>query len=164
MIKFIKGEIIEIEKDHIIIATTNLGFKVYISSEKKWQLNKNTLVYTEWVFKDGYIIYGFLTNTEKELFKNLLKISGIGPKTALKVVANGEDLSLEKITSISGIGPKTADTIVTKFAKKDCGKQKEIVKLLVNLGYERNKIIDIYSKIDTTREIDKIVQEILKYA
>ena len=80
------------------------------------------------VREDAHVLYGFMTNSERELFRLLINsVSGIGPKTALNIlsgvsgtafrgaVANGD---VKSLSQISGVGKKTAERIVVELRDK----------------------------------------------
>ena len=158
MINYLEGEIIERDESDCLIINNGIGYKIncYI---KECEFVKLFIVS---IFNEGYTFYGFEKIEEKELFEKLIKIKGIGPKIAFKVVSNskGEELRFEKIITIKGISSKKAEEIVGAInGKKNSLK---IFKELKELGFDEAYISEKLSKIDLSKKDDEIVKEFLK--
>ena len=103
------------------------------------------------VREDAQLLYGFLTAQEKELFKLLMKVSGIGPRISLAVLSSmsAEDIAIANgevglLTKIPGIGKKTAErmvlelkdkVLVTAVSSPVSNVQSEIIQALTALGF-----------------------------
>jgi len=121
---------------------------------------------------DSDEIYGFLDEIEKELFKKLIKISGVGPKIALailstftisefeSIVAN-EDIALLK--RVPGIGQKMAKRILVEFSSFSfkASKQNEVIIALEGLGFKRENILKVIDKLKA-KTIEEKIKEALK--
>ena len=131
MIASVRGEIILIEEDSLVVEVNHLGYQVYAPLQRmvgQYQLNDEIFLYTHLIVReDQWTLFGFLTSDELTLFRLLLTVSGIGGKGALGVLnqmspqqivgAMATDYSrpFEKLT---GIGKKTAQRIVLELKDK----------------------------------------------
>ncbi len=131
MIASVRGEIILIEEDSLVVEVNHLGYQVYAPLQRmvgQYQLNDEIFLYTHLIVReDQWTLFGFLTSDELTLFRLLLTVSGIGGKGALGVLnqmspqqivgamATGDSRPFEKVT---GIGKKTAQRIVLELKDK----------------------------------------------
>ncbi len=131
MIGSLTGIIKESSFTEILIDVNGVGYLVFIPLSTFDKLPKpgnqaNVLVYTH-VKEDDIQLYGFATVQEKQLFKLLMTVSGIGPKIALNVLSSMSvsgfctavaNADLKAINQISGIGKKTAELLVLELKNK----------------------------------------------
>lgn len=128
MIGYLKGEIIIIEKDHLILNVNDVGYRIMSSRTYDYQLKQKAefYIYTH-VKEDQFNLFGFKDLNEKKLFLQLLSVKGVGPKTALNILGSidyhmlidaisNEDLNL--IKKLPGIGLKTASQIILDLQGK----------------------------------------------
>ena len=91
MYSYIRGPLAEVELDHIVIDVNGIGYNLYIPTncfEYLPGLGEECKIYTYlYVREDAMILYGFLTKDDLELFKQLISVSGIGPKGALGILS-----------------------------------------------------------------------------
>jgi Holliday junction DNA helicase RuvA len=131
MISLIEGKIISITNGEVIIMTRGgVGYKLSVSPKtlERCQIENEILVDTHLVVReDAHELYGFVDSSEKELFKHFLSVSGVGPKTALHLLALGSVKEISSaigrgdtdyLTKVSGIGKKTAERIVLELRSK----------------------------------------------
>lgn len=130
MINRVIGEIVELNKDSLVLLNANIGLKIYTNNEvlSKAKLKEKIELYTFLSVKENALdLYGFLKKDEQSFFELLISISGIGPKGALGILnqANPQELkeSIQSsdysiLTSVSGIGKKTAERIVLELKNK----------------------------------------------
>ncbi|MEF9958563.1 MAG: Holliday junction branch migration protein RuvA [Niameybacter sp.] len=128
MIAYLKGEITEIHENDIWIEVGQIGYEVFVPYEQNrnvLQRGKQVKLYIfENIKEDAHDLYGFVTVQQKELFKKLVGVNGIGPKTALQMMNLYDvDHLIEIIMmqdhkalgKVSGIGPKTAQRIILEL-------------------------------------------------
>ena len=130
MITFVKGKVFELTPTYVVIDNHNIGYHIAISlnTYAKIQPDKELLVYTVQIIRDDtHLLYGFYEPLEREIFKLLISVSGIGANTAMlilsamtskevqQVIAN-EDVAALK--SIKGIGAKTAQRAIIELKDK----------------------------------------------
>lgn len=130
MIDCLTGKIIHIEDETVTIDVRDVGFLVYCANPHQFQklLNEKVTIYTyQHVREDAIRLYGFLKREEKRLFEKLLQVSGIGPKSALGILAFGEPknvaLAIENedekfLMKFPGVGKKTARQIILDLKGK----------------------------------------------
>ncbi|GAB2478742.1 Holliday junction branch migration protein RuvA [Alkalibacterium psychrotolerans] len=130
MYEYIKGIISHIYPSYIVIEVQGIGYKVYMANPFRLtdELKKETLVYVyQDVKQDSMQLFGFKSLQEKNLFLKLINVSGIGPKSALAILANDnhhgfvqaiEDSNFTFLTKFPGVGKKTAQQIVLDLKGK----------------------------------------------
>ena len=131
MYSYIKGELAEINTDHIVIDVNGIGYMIYISSQALDYLpaiGETIKVHTYlYMREDAMILYGFLTKDELEIFKVLIAVSGICPKGGLAILAtlSADDLRVavlsgdsKAIAKAPGVGSKTAQRVIIDLKDK----------------------------------------------
>jgi Holliday junction DNA helicase RuvA len=160
MIGFLTGKLISSKPTQIIIDVNGVGYLVNISIstfEKISEKETVSLFIHTSVKEDSITLFGFFTQSEKEMFELLISISGIGPKVSLGIlsgisvddlkdaIANG---NVSRLIAIPGIGRKTAERVVLELRNKvDAIKadgsikitsaKDEAISALATLGYQR---------------------------
>ena len=131
MIQFVHGTLSDMTEDSIVVEAGGIGYGIFVPSTCLQQLpaiGEEVQIYTYFsVREDGQSLYGFLHKEDRDMFKQLLSVSGIGPKGALGIlsVLRPDDLRLAVVTgdakSISrapGIGAKTAQRVILDLKDK----------------------------------------------
>ena len=197
MIEYIQGKLISKKPTSIIIEANGIAYNVNITIpayENLPQLNSITKIITHLHIKENpfsFMLYGFSDENEREMFRYIISISGIGPKTAISIlsalsykeltglITSGNYLPL---TSISGVGRKTAERLVLELKDKiakgevdfipaqmskdkfgELSKISNIISALVNLGYNRIEADKLVKKISASKNIlDMQVEDVIK--
>jgi Holliday junction DNA helicase RuvA len=130
MIAYLKGNFIHKSPATVLVEVNGIGYEVQISLHtysKIQGLDKGTLHTCLLIREDAHILYGFFELTEKEIFQQLISVSGIGASTArvmlssmipdeiIRGIVQGDVKTLE---SIKGIGKKTAERVVLELRDK----------------------------------------------
>ena len=131
MYSYIRGELAEINPDHIVIDVGGFGYMVYISGhtfEYLPSIGQQIKVHTYLhIREDAMILYGFLTKDDLDMFIKLIGVSGIGPKGGLAVlsVLSADDLRFailagdaKAIAKAPGVGAKTAQRVILELKDK----------------------------------------------
>ena len=131
MISFVHGILCDLEEGSIVVEARGVGYGIYVPATVLQQLpsiGEEVKIYTYFsVREDGQSLYGFLNKEDREMFRQLLSVNGIGPKGALGIlsVLRPDDLRMAIITgdakSISrapGIGAKTAQRVILDLKDK----------------------------------------------
>lgn len=157
MIASLRGKILEKDAGYVIIECSGVGYEVNIplsTYNRMGEVGEEAFLHTCFIVReDAQVLYGFVSKTDKTVFNQLLKVSGIGPRTALSIlssmsagdignaIANHETTLL---TKIPGIGKKTAERLILELKDKVAvsatsvplvGKQGEILQALLALGF-----------------------------
>lgn len=192
MIAFLKGNIEKKDVDKVAVDVNGVGYEVFMPSGdiERLIVGQNTKINIFTDIKEGYIgLFGFLDEEALSVFEKLKKVSGIGSKTALGVLAHmspsevcvsiaNEDATL--LSKIPGIGPKTAARIIlelkdkilkddgikiTKIASKkettNVAKNEAILALKV-LGYTTAQINEVIDELDVDGlKVEEIIKKVL---
>ena len=131
MYSYIKGELAEVGTESITVEASGIGYCIYISNMAFSYLpsiGEDVKIYTYlYVREDAMIIYGFLDKDDLNVFKQLITVSGIGPKGALGIlsVLSADDLRFailsgdaKTISKAPGIGAKTAQRVILDLKDK----------------------------------------------
>ena len=131
MYAYIKGTLEEKSTDSIVVETTGIGYKIYVSEHtmaKLGEIGEKVKIYTHYhVREDNISLYGFMSNEELKMFELLLQVSGIGAKTAIAMLSNITPSKfalaiisndLKTLTKIPGIGNKSAQRMVLELKDK----------------------------------------------
>lgn len=185
MIAIIKGKLIIIKKNSIIVECNGIGFEIFIPlsdiAKLTEKINQEILLFTHMFHKeDNMTLYGFLDEKTKETFLNLLKVSGIGPKVALKVVSSIdvkalyeiiEKQDIKALTRIPGIGDKTAKQIILDMKgilaenkeELTLSYENELIEAMINLGYKQNEVLEKLNSIKPlSNDFEKDFKTLLK--
>lgn len=128
MIVSLRGRVSATGADFVVIDVNGVGYQVYTPEPQRQALNGELFVHTVMVVRDDvFALYGFPDVAWCELFRNLMKISGIGPRLALSILStmNPEDLRQavlgerpELIRRVPGVGRKSAEKIIVELRDK----------------------------------------------
>ena len=131
MYSYIKGELVEIAEDLIVVEANNIGYNIHVPGQVLSYLperGSEVKIYTYlYIREDAMMLYGFLTRDDLNVFKLLLGVSGIGPKGALAIlsVMTTDDLRFavlgddeKAIAKAPGIGAKTAKRLILELKDK----------------------------------------------
>ncbi len=173
MISFLRGKIINKGDGYMILEVGSVGYQVFITPIMfaEIDIGQEIEIYThQYVREDALDLYGFSSMAELELFKLLISISGIGPRSAVGVlsIAKTDDIKqsiasgdASLLTKVSGIGRKTAERVVLELREKigamnlSSGKKEygmtansDEIDALVALGYSIGQARQALSEID----------------
>jgi Holliday junction DNA helicase RuvA len=185
MIAYIKGRVIKRSGNSVVVETGGLGYKVFVGEGAAAELAIGAAVEL-WthhhVREDASELYGFPSADKLEMFDLLLNVNGIGPKSAMGVMAaiGVEDLKtaiatsdLAMLTKVSGIGKKTAERMILDLKDKigflspvlgeSSAVRGEEVEALVALGYSLQEAREALSKVGKDiKESGARIKEALK--
>lgn len=125
MFSYIKGPLVEVFEDTIVVEAGSIGWNIHVPLSVLDVLprtGEEVRIYTSFqVREDAMTLYGFLTRQDLQMFKQLLGVNGIGPKAALGILSTmrPDDLRMaiisedaKAIAKAPGIGPKTAKRVI----------------------------------------------------
>jgi len=191
MIEYIKGTITSITPAFLIIETGAIGYFVNISLTTYSILQGKTdhiILIHEIIREDSRQLFGFADREEREIFRLLISVSGVGASTARMMLSSltppeieraiiGSDVNILK--SVKGIGLKTAQRIIVDLKDKlgkqagtseiftfaDNTKREEALSALVMLGFAKGavaKVLDKISTEDKTLSVEDLIKRALK--
>jgi holliday junction DNA helicase RuvA len=128
MIERLRGEVFLVDNDYIGIDVHGVGYQVYVANPYQFQDESEVTIYTHHVVReDAALLYGFAMQEERNLFRSLLAVSGVGPKAALGILSAGspsqivnaiQSENITFLTKMPGIGKKTAARLVLDLKDK----------------------------------------------
>jgi Holliday junction DNA helicase RuvA len=131
MIALLRGEVAVRRSDHVVIVCGGVGHRVAVSSETLHHVpsvGQQTTLHTHLIVRDDALsLYGFHSETERELFLMLLSVQSVGPKVALAVLSGGPPRELlgaiaagdaARFQAVPGIGKRTAERIIVELREK----------------------------------------------
>ena len=178
MIYFLKGKVALTDGDNIIIDVNNVGYQVLVSHVDDYVIGDEVLVYTYNVVReDEQYLVGFSSLDEKSVFLSLIKVKGLGPRTAIgalssttpqQVIQAIASTNVAYLKKLPGIGAKAAAQIIldlkgqlTGGSKGDPGVYEEVYEALKGLGFKGAAIDRVLASIN---EPDATSEEVLRLA
>jgi Holliday junction DNA helicase RuvA len=191
MYDFISGKIVESSPAHVVLENNGLGFFVNISLTTFSAIKEKTevsLFIHENIREDAFTFYGFFERYERDLFRHLISVSGIGTNTARMMLSSSHPDevrtailigNVDHLKAIKGIGLKTAQRIIVDLKDK-LGKEPSDQKLftftnntvrdealsaLVMLGFPRaaaQKVVEKISEGQPDCKVENLVKQALK--
>lgn len=161
MIAFIRGSVHSYNHDSLILENHGIGYRIYLSNPQLIDKNVEVILFTyQHVREDAITLFGFPTLEEHDLFLQLISVKGVGPKTALgmlaacpckDMIAAIENNDIKVLKGLPGIGAKTASQIVldlkgkliqeiTDEEMKENQQLLDAVEALKSLGYKLSEI------------------------
>lgn len=193
MYEYLNGELAHILPTAIVVDVHGVGYQVVFANPYRLQdsLKKQIKVLVQQVVReDSITLYGFISSEERELFQRLISVSGIGPKSAMSILANDdtegfvnavESGNVTYLTKFPGVGKKTAQQIILDLKGKFEALPEETTKAVVStnqatleeakeaflgLGYSAKEITKIWKSLEaaapsTTQEALKVAFKLL---
>jgi holliday junction DNA helicase RuvA len=130
MISSIRGEVLDVALDHVVIEACGVGYRVNATPSTLATLHRGAearLVTAMIVREDSMTLYGFSDNDSRDLFQTLLSVSGVGPRLAMATLAvhDAQDLrraladgDITALTRVPGIGKRSAERMVLELRDK----------------------------------------------
>lgn len=130
MYAYIKGTLAVLNPTHVVVEVSGVGYEIQTPNSYRFQkfMDQEVVIHTSLIVReDAQLLYGFINQEEKDMFLSLIKVTGIGPKSALAILAssspNEVKIAIENendayLTKFPGIGKKTARQIVLDLKGK----------------------------------------------
>ena len=174
MIAHIKGRLVEKTPTYVVIDCNGVGYKLNISLQTYTSIeDENCKLLTHLSVKeDSHTLYGFFTADERELFRQLISVSGVGPNTARMILSTYSALEIisyiisadvPAIQNVKGIGAKTAQRIIIDLKDK-VGKGLETSDLLFTKdNTARDEALSALLALGFTKKVaEKKLEQVLK--
>ena len=173
MIASVRGEVLVRRPDHVVIESAGVGYRLTVSAETLKAVpgsGKEALLHAHLAVRDDSMqLFGFASEEERDLFRYLISISGVGPKVGIAILSAGTPRELlraiaagdaKRFQAVPGVGKRTAERVIVELREKVAGELEEGVPSiaadesdphvlaregLVNLGYtvpEAEKLLD----------------------
>ena len=195
MIGYIKGRVLSFADGTVLLENNGIGYEIVCSASVYGGLIKDMggEVYTYMAVKeDGISLYGFVSPEEKNMFLNLISVSGVGPKMGIAVLAGMslKDLvvkiataDVKGLSAVKGLGKKTAERIILELREKigdkssDAGdklfsgsavgaaeaeENDDAIIALMGLGFTRAECVKALK--DARAEGEKTTEQLIAYA
>jgi len=175
MITHIRGKLIEKNPNNAIIECNGIGYILPISLQTFSNIpdKENIKLHTHLIIReDAQILYGFWEKIEREIFKLLISVSGVGPSTAITMLSsmNTKEIQhaiasedVEKIKSVKGIGIKTAQRVIVDLKDKIIKTYDISEELSIGNNTIKNEALSALEVLGFTRKkVDNIIQVILQ--
>jgi Holliday junction DNA helicase RuvA len=190
MIGRIQGILVSVHPPRLLVDCQGIGYEVDVPMSTLYQLpqagQKITLLTHFQVREDAQQLFGFATETEREAFRQLIKISGVGSRTALAVLSGmsvhelAQSIALQessRLTQVPGIGKKTAERLCLELKGKlapDLGittgdkpqviaASSEVLQALLALGYSEKEALLALKQIPPDTSVSDGIRMGLKY-
>lgn len=176
MYEFIRGGIADLNPASVVIDVGGIGYFVNISlntySKISGKQQVNLLIHQA-IREDAHVLYGFAERRERDLFRNLISVSGVGASTAIMMLSslNPDEITAAVATgnadvlkAVKGIGAKTAQRIIIDLKDK-LGKMPESGQILISPDNTlRNEALSAlvmlgFAKMDADKAVSKIIKD-----
>ena len=180
MYNYIKGKIIEITSNYVVLDNNGVGYQIYTGNPYSFQEGEEYTIYVyQKIAEDDNSLYGFKTKEEKELFLRLIDVKGLGPKMALPMIALGsvsgiiDAIDRENVLYLKKfpkIGDKVARQIILDLKGKLCVEtngiesdtSNELIEVLESLGYKKADIKRVLPQVNPSETLEEQVKSALK--
>jgi len=189
MIHHLKGKLVEKNPTYVVVDCNGVGYFVHISLNtfSKIKDEENISIFTHLQVKeDSHTLFGFYEKSEREIFRLLISVSGIGASTARTMLSSLDPTQIRDasasgdaatIQSIKGIGAKTAQRVILDlkdkivkifgvdevFVEQNNTIKEEALSALETLGYARKQADKVLNKLMKDKE-DSTVETLIKLA
>jgi len=188
MIGRLSGTLLEKSPPTLLVDVGGVGYDVDVPMSTFYELpalgERVVLLTHQVVREDAHLLYGFLTAGEREAFRQLVRISGVGPRTALAVLSGmsvadlGQAVTLQetgRLTKVPGIGKKTAERLLLELKGKlgaevaipgaqraapDIGA--DVTHALLALGYSDREVSAVVRQIAPDASVSDGIKQALK--
>lgn len=182
MIGYLTGKIIEISERGAVVLAGNVGYRVLVPGSllARLQVAANAELYTSLISRENDLsLYGFSKPEERRFFEELIKISGIGPGLALRLMGRyvlpellqairSQNVGL--LEAIPGIGRKTAQRVIVELAQSVDGLQaatvsgvvRHVQEALQHMGYTQKEILQLTAGLPVDGTPEQLLRQALQ--
>ena len=193
MIASVRGEVLVRRGDHVVIESAGVGYRLSVSAETLRAVpaaGQQCFLHAVTIMRDdGISLYGFSSEEERDLFGQLIGVSGIGPKVAIATLSGGPHRELikaivsgdaKRFQAVPGIGKRTAERIILELKDrvevvveegaplpggvKEASARSLARDGLVNLGYQPLEAEQLLDGLDDSDDAQQLIASALKRA
>lgn len=169
MIAFISGVAVDRGIDYVVVDNHGIGYQVFCGNPEMVTLNESIIFHTyQHVREDAIILFGFVEKRELDIFRQLITVKGVGPKTGITILSrfSGDDIvraidqeDMAFLKKLPGVGPKMASQMMLdlkgKFVATQTGDSKsaaipqleEALDALGDLGFKKAELNNIKNEL-----------------
>ncbi len=187
MIGRLAGLLLEKSPPTVLIDVGGVGYEVDVPMSTFYDLpvsgQRVVLLVHQVIREDAHLLYGFLTAAEREAFRQLIRISGVGPRTALSVLSGmsvddlAQTVTLQepaRLTRVPGIGKKTAERLLLelkgKLGPEIAGRDAapiddtaaDVLRALLALGYSEREVVAATRQLPAGTGVSDGIRQALK--
>lgn len=192
MYAYIIGQVTAMEAEKIILENNGIGYELATSLKamSRFQVGEEVKVYTRYIVRDdGFFLFGFYDEQERDMFDRLTKVSAVGPKVALSILSSVsvegivravQTQDLATLTKAPGVGKKTAGRILLELMdqvkdwaiegavlpqEETLPTQEEFdvaLQGLLNLGYQRSEAMRALKGLDPSLPLSTLMRAALQ--
>ena len=187
MIGRLAGQLLEKSPPTVLIDVGGVGYEVDVPMSTFYDLpvsgQRVVLLVHQVIREDAHLLYGFLTAAEREAFRQLIRISGVGPRTALSVLSGmsvddlAQTVTLQepaRLTRVPGIGKKTAERLLLelkgKLGPEIAGRDAapiddtaaDVLRALLALGYSEREVVAATRQLPAGTGVSDGIRQALK--
>lgn len=131
MIGSIRGRLIVKQPPDVVVEAAGVGYEIQIPMTTLFQLpalGEEVMLLTHFVVRDdAQLLYGFVNDTDRQLFRQLIKVNGVGPKLALAILSGMDAVAFARcvdrndvsaLVALPGVGKKTAERLIVEMRDK----------------------------------------------
>ena len=157
MIASVRGEVLVRRGDHVVIESAGVGYRLSVSAETLRAVpaaGQQCFLHAVTIMRDdGISLYGFSSEEERDLFSQLIGVSGIGPKVAIATLSGGPHRELIRAI-VSGDAKRFQEASARSMARDG----------LVNLGYQPLEAEQLLDGLDESDDAQQLIANALKRA
>lgn len=180
MIAKLTGKPEILDNQSIILDINGVGYKVFFNPKSNQLLPSTLFIHTH-VKDDALDLYGFISKEELQLFKLLISVSGIGPKTGINVMAKGVEAITQAVsradvdffTTIPRLGRKNAQKIIIELKSKlgslkeldltsETSATKDVINALIGLGFSRVEAREALNQVSDQPTLEAKISQAIK--
>jgi Holliday junction DNA helicase RuvA len=180
MIAKLTGKPEILSADALILDVNGVGYKVFVNKNLIQSLPPVLYIHTQ-IREDAFDLYGFLTSTDLQLFKLIISVSGIGPKTGLNLMEKGVEMVKQAVMkadvdfflTVPRLGRKNAQKIIIDLKSKlgslkdldltgEEGDSKEVINALIGLGFSRSEAKEALNQVSDQLTIETKIKSAIK--
>ena len=164
MIAAVRGEVLVRRADHVVIDAGGVGYRLAVSAETLKSVpatGQEAFLHAELIARDDSLaLYGFASEEERDLFRQLISVSGVGPKVAIATLSGGAARDLlraiaagdaKRFQAVPGIGKRTAERIIVELREKVAGELEEAIATAARRAATRGRWPATASSTSVTR-------------